>query len=59
MESCILSGYGESCTGFIKDLISQKAVATGRGVGTEWAYMYKIELRSIFLKDLCSVILES
>lgn len=31
----------ERCTGVIKDVISQKGVATGGGVGTEWAYMCK------------------
>lgn len=40
-RAAILCGYSESCTGVIKDIISQKGVATGWGVGTEWAYMYK------------------
>lgn len=39
--SAILPGYSESCMRAIKDIISQKGVATGRGVETEWTYMYK------------------
>lgn len=31
----ILSGYSESCTELIEDIINEKGVATGRGVGTK------------------------
>lgn len=39
--AAILSGYSENHTGVIEDIISRKGVATGGGVGTEWAYTYK------------------
>jgi len=39
--AAILSGYSENHTGVTEDVIHREAVATGRGVGTEWAYTYK------------------
>lgn len=39
--AAILSCYSENHTGVIENIISWKGMGTGKGVGTEWAYMYK------------------